>query len=389
MQGEYRVVDMHASVAPGVELLYEMGEGMFRGRWDSLTPFLELRGETFPDAGDWKRASLHLETRTHYSRRLGESPIVVDADSNGSAASTALPPALVREAAPEGVLHDNPAGRLQAMDRRGIDMQLIAPAAAASIGVGLDISLSTGILSAYNRYVAGYCDDAGGDRLKAVMAVHGGRGAWSADEIQRRVGERSIAAVAVCLPEGAAIDDPELTPMWEAMTEAGLPLYHHAFVDSSPYFPGHADVWDNIEVARAAASQWSAQRLLAFLVLGGVLDRYPDLRVIFGNSGAGWVGPWLCHLRGEAQRRSLRHDPLDYALEGRIGAGIERHEGERLAASVLELAGEDVLLWQSHFPSPDSEAAGDASDIVGWESIGPVQKAKLLSENAERYLRMV
>jgi hypothetical protein len=178
------------------------------------------------------------------------------------------------------------------------------------------------------------------------------------------------------------------------MSEAGLPLFHHAFPDAWPYFPGHADVWDNLEVANAAAHQWSAQRALAFLILGGVLDRYPDLRVGFGDAGAGWLPSWLCQLRGQARHRSgslppLERDPLDYAREGRIYVGLEWFEGEEIAASVANLVGDGVLMWQSHFPYGDTDVPTGPEVIAGWTTMEETTKRRLLAENAERYLRVM
>ena len=46
-----------------------------------------------------------------------------------------------------------------------------------------------------------------------------------------------------------------------------------------PYFPGCRDIWGNTVVARTAAHVWGAQRLLAYVLISGMLERYPRLRV--------------------------------------------------------------------------------------------------------------
>ena len=138
----------------------------------------------------------------------------------------------------------------------------------------LDTSLSVELLGSYNRYIVDYAS-ADPNRLKPSIQVHVGDPTWSAAEIKRMAEERSVAAVTVVLPQDLPVDDPDLHPIWRAMDEADLPLLHHSFFYEPPYFPGYRDMWDNVVVARAAAHPWGAQRLVAYLMLSGLFDRYP------------------------------------------------------------------------------------------------------------------
>ena len=78
------------------------------------------------------------------------------------------------------------------------------------------------------------------------------------------------------------------------MADADLPILHHSFFYEPPYFPGYRDVWDNIVVARSAAHPWGAQLIVAYLLLSGVFDRYPNLRIGFSETGVGWLPSGCC-----------------------------------------------------------------------------------------------
>jgi len=195
------------------------------------------------------------------------------------------------------------------------------------------------------------------------------------------------------LPQDLPVDDPDLHPIWQAMDEADLPLLHHSFFYEPPYFPGYRDMWDNVVAARAAAPPWGAQRLVAYLILSGLFDRYPRLRVGFAEVGAGWLPFWLYRLRGQmsymrAAVPDLKRDPVEYATDGRIFIGLEFYEDEKIARSIIDVLGEDVLMWQSDFPHPQCNWPNSPDAALGFTMITDQEKRKMLGANAEQYLRM-
>ena len=182
--------------------------------------------------------------------------------------------------------------------------------------------------------------------------------------------------------------------IFEAMDESDVPFVHHSFFYEPPYFPGYRDIWGNVVVARAAAHPWGAERLTAYCILSGLFDRYPNLRLGFAECSAGWLPGWLVRLGG--QKRYMRHavpetkldDPLDYARAGHVFCGIELYEGETLAKSIVDVVGEDVLMYQSDYPHPGGEFPDSPAVVLGWTSLGEAAMTKLLSGNAERFLRL-
>jgi len=381
------VIDVDTHVGPAMELIYEQGFPGVRGRWDELSRYLKLNEDPRPDLGDWERPSLDLVVAPYrYDLALAGEPAA-------SARPGGAPESERRNGMQPGILHDHVAGRLRAMDDLGVDCHVISPGPLAGATTALDAALSVSVLSSYNRYVLSYCD-ADTTRLKAAIQVTGADPEWSAWEIGQLAAQRCVAAVTVCLPETLAPHDHTLAPVWRAMEEADLPLLHHSAFHEAPHFPGYRDLWGSLPLARAAAAPWSAQRLLASLILGGVFDRHPRLRAGLADGGAGWLPSWLDRVRAQAEQLRVRGggiagDPLDYVRGGNVFVGLDLHESERGAAHVIEVVGEDVLMWRSDFPYAEHGFTASVDAVLVWEDVDDDVKRKVLSGNAERYLRLL
>ncbi|HMD65754.1 MAG TPA: hypothetical protein VKG22_03790, partial [Stellaceae bacterium] len=66
-----------------------------------------------------------------------------------------------------------------------------------------------------------------------------------------------------------------------------LPIFFHSFFYEPPYFPGYRDIWGNAVVARTAAHPWGAARLLSYLIVGQIFDKYPNTPVSPRSAAAG------------------------------------------------------------------------------------------------------
>ncbi|MYA14437.1 MAG: amidohydrolase family protein [Acidimicrobiaceae bacterium] len=287
----------------------------------------------------------------------------------------------------------NSAGRLDDMDTEGVDVHVIIPGTFANAATALDAELATELYEAYHRYVAEYCS-VDIDRLKATILLPA-RDPGAAAEIVAKLGpEPWVGAASAILPEEVPVDDPDLDPIWAALDEHDLPLLHHSFFYEPPYFPGYRDIWGNVVVARAAAHPWGAARLLGYMTLSGMFDRFPKLRIGFSECSAGWLPAWLIRLQGQADYMAnalpeRRMSPVEYAQAGHIYCGIELYEGAALAASINEILGDGVLMFSSDYPHNQAEFPRSPDIVLEWEDrLGTDAMTKLMSTNAERYLRL-
>ena len=130
---------------------------------------------------------------------------------------------------------------------------------------------------------------------------------------------------------------------------------------------------------------------MGFLALleGGVLERYPKLRVAFLESGCGWVPYWLWRL-DEAEYKHLAWEvadnikmkPSEYF---RRQCFVSVEPSEPYLHQAIEYIGEDNLIFGSDYPHIDQDP-DVVDDAVALEERLPRDTVqKILWDNPRRF----
>jgi predicted TIM-barrel fold metal-dependent hydrolase len=96
---------------------------------------------------------------------------------------------------------------------------------------------------------------------------------------------------------------------------------------------------------------------MASLVLDGALERHPELRVAFLESGTGWLPYWLHRLDehrewlADTECAGLSLSASEYFARQCV---ISSEADDDLAATVVGAVGADHVMWASDFPHPDA-----------------------------------
>jgi predicted TIM-barrel fold metal-dependent hydrolase len=141
--------------------------------------------------------------------------------------------------------------------------------------------------AAYNRWLADFCAAAPGRRAgqmvtnfddvdQAVRDVH-----WA-----REHGLRGIMMPPL-LPGGRFFFDPALDPVWDACVDVGLPISQHGGSGVPGYQPGGFAAIMTL----ALEHSFYSGRSLWQMILGGVFERFPDLRLVFVETEVDWIAP--------------------------------------------------------------------------------------------------
>ena len=397
MRAGFRVIDSDTHVNPSLDVLLRYADKEFRDRFDELAPYRRTiktvmgRG----DAEDVGESSILSIKPVRLQRAAGSRPSPAPEQGADRGFLSGRTQMVTRQPITSRVAEDNARGRLRDMDLEGRDIDFIIPGTWAYGAPALAPHLAQGLYRAYHRYMAEYCA-ADSRRLKSMVMALGTDPAWSAKVIEQHAGEDWVAAVWPLLPEGMPIDLPDLEPIWAAADEADLPIMYHAFTIETPYFPGYRDVWDNPAMGRCAGQTWGGQRFISFMLMSGMLDRYPRLRVGTLESGHGWLPHWLVRLtrqidyvRGSVPA-TLKHTPLEYAQMGRVFCSIDFSEGAALTKGAIDLIGDHVFMFASDYPHPETIFPDHADTVIAWRrELGEAATQKLMWENATRFLRLM
>ena len=132
------------------------------------------------------------------------------------------------------------------------------------------------------------------------------------------------------------------------------------------------------------------EQMLASLsfICKGVLERFPQLKVVFLESGAGWLPYWLWRMDEHFEKLPfqvpwLKMKPSEYF---RRQCYISCEPDEDNLGAIVQAVGEDRILFASDYPHWDSTFPGAPKAILDRTDIGPEAKKKILGENALRLL---
>lgn len=291
-----------------------------------------------------------------------------------------------REVSP--LVDQDPAERIKDMDFEGVDVNLTLPSGwFGTWTAGDDPALEIGMYRAYHRWMDEYCGAFPG-RLGGVILASSRDVAGSVEEIRRWGRSRWAWAVLPYAPYGTPLDHPDLEPVWAAAQEHDLAVALHTFTVMPPYAPGGLDTWDNLFLQRSAAHPWCGMRNMASLIGSGVMDRYPRLRIGTLEAGHGWLPFWMKRIDEHAETiraavAALKGKPSEYVTSGRYFQSIEIPEGEKLTSAVMDLIGEDVLMYASDYPHGESHFPESVGLVLDWK-MEDRRKRKLFWDNAVR-----
>jgi predicted TIM-barrel fold metal-dependent hydrolase len=123
----------------------------------------------------------------------------------------------------------------------------------------------------------------------------------------------------------APLFDPRYEPIWRTVEELGMPLNSHIALSSTTVHPIMYPL-SSVPSAACAAPLVAAgavffcHQILNHMIWGGVLEKHPDMKVVFTEQGSGWVLGALEGMdysyNGSYLRRDthdvVRHRPSEY-----------------------------------------------------------------------------
>jgi len=311
--------------------------------------------------------------------------------------------------------HD-PKARLADMDADGIDVSVLYPSQAMFFGpcdpidALHDVEFVVACQRAYNEWLAEFCS-AAPSRLFGVAAVPLQDPGLAATELRRAVGELGLRGAFI--RPSAYIGDLPLNhsvydPFWDACQELDVPVALHPGVHVDT--PGACRKFglvadsENILVSNMAMDELHGGSALGQaigntvdmvvslgrMLMGGVCERFPRLRIVFLESGGGWVPTQLERMDEQVkafplEKRWLSMLPSEYFAR-QCSVSFEPEEWN--LAACAEFLGADRVVWASDYPHPEYHE-GVVEDVrASIASLDAVAQARVLGQNAVELYRL-
>ena len=284
----------------------------------------------------------------------------------------------------------DPVARLDDLDLDGIDVQVVYGSLGLAISTIDDSDFGIAMSRACNDYYADFCAT-NPDRLKCMATLPVQDIPAAVEEMRRAVRERGH--LGVTLPpnlNGKNLDHPDFYPIYEEAQKLECAVAVH-WGNGSYLRAAGTERFDTHFMVHAIGHPFEQMIALGCIVCGGVLEQFPDLRVLFLEAGCGWVPYWAERLEEHYERRAaemplMKKEPLDYITGG--GCWFSTEPDERWLPAAIATVGDDLILYSSDYPHTDSKFPESVRAVRERDDISEESKVKVLGENAARFYRL-
>jgi aminocarboxymuconate-semialdehyde decarboxylase len=245
----------------------------------------------------------------------------------------------------EGFMDVEP--RLAFMDRLGIETQLLVPAEQFLYDV--EPELATSVCQSYNNAISRVLRRHPG-RFLGMACVPMQSPVRAVDEIERAIGELGLSCVLVFgNVNGENLDEPKFWPVYERIERLNVPLIIH---------PSRSGKLMGIErltkfhLENSLGFLYEATLDITSFIVGGVLDRFPRLRIGLLETGAGYLPTLMDRLEEvydeEGVDKLILKRPTEYLSQFWLTVNVKR-ESDTLAYMVKRFGSRPFLIG-SDFP---------------------------------------
>ena len=264
--------------------------------------------------------------------------------------------------------------QVEAMDVEGIDVAVLFP----SMGLFAhakeydDDDLAAAISRAYNNWMAEFCA-LDNSRMYGAAMVPAQNVEAAVQEVRRAREDLGFQAIFL-RPNpvrGRNWHDPAYDPIWAECQEQDLAVGFHEGtpcalpVAMAERFDGkHEDLWTTEHAAAHPIEQMYA---CLSIVMGGVPERFPRLRVAFLEGNCSWLPFWLWRMdehwehREKVVKERLPLTPTEY-FKRQCYASVEADEYPGKYA--VDWLGDDNIVFSTDYPHPDTRYPRSVETLI-------------------------
>ncbi|HEY4944305.1 MAG TPA: amidohydrolase family protein [Rhizomicrobium sp.] len=278
-----------------------------------------------------------------------------------------------------------PKARIALLDSWRVDQGVLFPTIGILPFPTEDAKLASAYCRAYNRWQAEFSQGAPG-RVIPIALVN-----WhDIDEAVRelrhcvRAGFRGLFVPPEII-DGRRPGEPHFDPIWRTCEEAGIPGCLHVIVR----FAAGGGLFNNWGATRPGSiftfglgATGQLIPAMAAMVTDLLFERFPKLKIVSVEAGCGWAAYLMDRLdekHGRFGAGAMSLKPSDYI---RRNCYFVAEPEERTIGAMLDLVGEDRILWGSDYPHVDSYLDAPQQIRRAVAALSPERQAAVLGENA-------
>jgi hypothetical protein len=372
------------------ELYKHRSPRVFRDQWGIIRVLME--GRLYPDpsitvyeAHEKLRGQDNGGCTHDHNAHAGNVHGQADHHQHGNDGETGLIEGVAMAMGRPGVT--DPKARVADLAQEGIDIQIVFGSLCFAACTLHDLDFALAFCRGCNDYVAEFCSSAP-DKFKAVSVVPLQDVPAAIAEMRRTVKDLGVVGVSIppSLP-GKNLDHPDFYPFYAEAQALNLAVGIHW--GNGTYLPGAGtERFQKHFYNHVVGHPFEQMLALTSIVCGGILERFPELRFGFLESGCGWVTYWMWRLDEEYRCRSLevprmKDKPSEYLKRGNCFFGCSPDES--LIPSVVSTAGPGSIVFSSDYPHTDGSFPNTVRTIRDRLDLSDDVKNKILGDNAARF----
>jgi uncharacterized protein len=284
----------------------------------------------------------------------------------------------------------DPVLRAKDMDRDGVQAEVIFGILGAATRLNDPVAANE-MFRIYNDWLVDFCKHDPARFIGLACLPYGDIDA-AVKEV-RRVAKLGLRGVELsCSWDMEPMWHPMWEPLWKTIHEVNLPLHFHTFPAVPPSQLDKATGQSRRAAFFTVVSgfQMNLVNILAAVIGAAVLERYPNVRISFGESGIGWIPYALDRMDFEWEDRfrdlGLTMKPSDYWRRQCKGT----FQFDRIGGKLIEEMGVETLMWGSDYPHADG--VWPESDKYIQEQFGHLSADythRITCENAGRFYGLI
>jgi predicted TIM-barrel fold metal-dependent hydrolase len=280
--------------------------------------------------------------------------------------------------------------RLKEQDRDGVQAEVLYGILGATSRLNDDEAAGT-MLRNYNDWLADFCGHHP-ERVAGLACIPNHDTDAAVGEIERIARRGNVRGIEIARKyDMTALWDPWWNPVWDAIAASGLPVHFHTIGGARRDFSKLTG--KTLLAARAASIsnfQMHMADVLMSVIFAGVLEHRPNLKMVIGEAGTGWIPYILDRMDAEWEDQfkdlDLKMKPSGYWYRQCYAT----YQSDPVGVKLLEELGEDNIMWGSDFPHPDG-VWPDSQEYIQKE-LGHLPEAtrkKIVCDNAAKLYRFV